>query len=131
MLWIRRINRIQDIIVYGEDIFRRDYENYFLPFQFHDSFLLFYVVGYGLLSKRDIYNDFLDGARDGLKTVMGLVPTLIGLMTGVGILRASGFLEFLGGILGKATGSCRYFPGAGSAGCCAAVFLQRGNGTSS
>lgn len=71
--------------------------NFMIPF------LLFYVVGYGLLSKRDIYNDFLDGARDGLKTVMGLVPTLIGLMTGVGILRASGFLEFLGGILGKAT----------------------------
>lgn len=67
-------------------------------------FLLFYVIGYGLLSKRDIYTDFLDGAKDGLKTVMGIVPTLIGLMTAVGILRASGFLEFLGRILGKVTG---------------------------
>lgn len=67
-------------------------------------FLLFYVIGYGLLSKRDIYTDFLDGAKDGLKTVMGIVPTLIGLMTAVGILRASGFLEFLGSLLGKVTG---------------------------
>lgn len=67
-------------------------------------FLLFYVVGYGLLSKRDIYNDFLDGARDGLNTVMGIVPTLVGLMTGVGVLRASGFLDFLGEMLGKVTG---------------------------
>ena len=67
-------------------------------------FLLFYVIGYGLLSKRDIYTDFLDGAKDGLKTVMGIVPTLIGLMTAVGILRASRFLEFLGSLLGRVTG---------------------------
>lgn len=66
-------------------------------------FLLFYVIGYGLLAKRDIYTDFLDGAREGLKTVAKIVPTLIGLMTAVGVLRASGFLEFLGGFLGKVT----------------------------
>lgn len=66
-------------------------------------FLLLYVVGHGLLSRRDIYRDFLDGAKDGLKTVAGICPTLIGLMTGVGILRASGFLDFLGGILGEVT----------------------------
>ena len=66
-------------------------------------FLLFYVVGYGLLSKRDIYSDFLEGAIEGLKTVKGLVPVLVGLMTAVGVLRASGFLDFLGEILGKAT----------------------------
>lgn len=67
-------------------------------------FLLFYVIGFGLLSKRDIYSDFLDGAKDGLKTVAGILPTLIGLMTAVGILRASGFLDFLGKLLGKLTG---------------------------
>lgn len=72
--------------------------NFIIPF------LLFYVVGYGILSKRDIYSDFLDGAKDGLKTVWGIVPTLIGLMTAVGILRASGFLEYLGELLGKVTG---------------------------
>ena len=66
-------------------------------------FLLFYVVGHGLLSKRDIYSDFLEGAKEGLKTVKGLVPVLVGLMTAVGVLRASGFLDFLGEILGKAT----------------------------
>ena len=66
-------------------------------------FLLFYVVGHGLLSKRDIYSDFLEGAKEGLKTVKGLIPVLIGLMTAVGVLRASGFLDFLGEILGKVT----------------------------
>lgn len=67
--------------------------------------LLFYVLGYGLLSRRDIYRDFLEGARDGLKTVAGLGPTLIGLMTAVGVLRASGFLDFMGKCLGRMTGA--------------------------
>ncbi len=65
--------------------------------------LIFYVVGYGILSKRDIYSDFLEGAEDGLKTVAGLAPALIGLLTAVGILRASGFLEFVGNILSGIT----------------------------
>lgn len=71
--------------------------------QFMIPFLLFYVIGYGILSKRDIYGDFLEGARKGLKTVRGLVPVLIGLMTAVGVLRASHFLDFLGKILEKVT----------------------------
>ena len=32
-------------------------------------FLIFYIVGYGLLSKRDIYGDFLKGTEDGLHMV--------------------------------------------------------------
>lgn len=66
-------------------------------------FLLFMVISWGLLSKRDVYSDFLEGATEGLKTIAGICPVLIGLMTGVGILRASGFLEFLGKLLGRFT----------------------------
>ena len=62
--------------------------NFMIPF------LIFYIVGYGLLSKRDIYGDFLKGTEEGLRMVMRLCPTLIGLMTAVGVLRASGFLDF-------------------------------------
>ena len=67
--------------------------------------LILYILGYGLIAKRNIYNDFLEGAEEGLKIVRRLVPTLIGLMTAVGVLRASGFLEFLGNILAKASGA--------------------------
>lgn len=66
-------------------------------------FLIFYIVGYGLLSKRDIYGDFLKGTEDGLHMVLRLCPTLIGLMTAVGVLRASGFLDFCGELLGNFT----------------------------
>lgn len=62
-------------------------------------FVVCYIVAFGLISKRPVFDDFLDGAKDGMKTVAGILPTLIGLMTAVGVLRASGFLDALGGWL--------------------------------
>lgn len=61
--------------------------------------VIFYIVGFGVLSKRPVFDDFLAGAVEGMKTVAGIMPTLIGLMAAVGVLRASGFLEALSGIL--------------------------------
>ncbi len=65
--------------------------------------IIFYIVAYGLVNKRKVYEEFIDGAADGLKTVVKILPTLVGLMVGVGVLRASGFMDFLGGLLGKLT----------------------------
>ena len=58
--------------------------------------VIFFVVGYGLVSGVKTYETFLKGAKDGLKVVIDIMPTLIGLMVAVGVLRASGFFEFLG-----------------------------------
>lgn len=65
--------------------------------------ILFYIVGFGILMKCHVYEEFVKGAKDGLKTVVGILPTLIGLMVAVGVLRASGFLDMLGELLGKFT----------------------------
>lgn len=66
-------------------------------------FLIFYVVAYGISVKRPVYDDFVKGAKDGFQTVIQIMPTLIGLMVAVGVLRASGFLDFLAQILGQVT----------------------------
>lgn len=58
-----------------------------------------YIVAFGLFSRRPVFDDFLAGAKDGMNTVAGILPTLIGLMTAVGVLRASGFLGALSGWL--------------------------------
>lgn len=55
--------------------------------------LIFLIIGYGLLCRHNIYEEFIEGVKDGFETVIGIMPTLIGLMVAVGILRASGFLE--------------------------------------
>ncbi|MBS7341406.1 MAG: spore maturation protein [Suilimivivens sp.] len=61
--------------------------------------IIFYIIAYGIASKTKVYEDFVNGAKDGLKTVVGIMPTLVALMTAVGILRASGFLTFLGNLV--------------------------------
>jgi spore maturation protein B len=63
--------------------------------------LVFVIVAGGLLHHQRVYEDFLEGARRGVRTVVEIMPTLIGLMVAVGILRASGFLDFLSDLLGK------------------------------
>lgn len=57
--------------------------------------LIFWIVAYGLLAHRPVYEDFIAGAKDGFQTVLGILPTLIGLMVAVGVLRASGFLDLV------------------------------------
>jgi len=66
--------------------------------------LIFYIVSYGTVSGSHVYDDFIKGAKSGLVTVVKIVPTLIALMVGVGILRSSGFLTFLGELIQKLPG---------------------------
>ncbi|MBO5336428.1 MAG: spore maturation protein [Lachnospiraceae bacterium] len=69
--------------------------------------LIFYVVGYGMVSGVKVYETFLKGAKDGLRVVVDILPTLIGLMMAVGVLRASGFFELLGTLLQPLTNVLR------------------------
>ena len=71
-----------------------------------DMILPFVVLGivvYGLSAQVKVYDEFICGAKKGFETVFGIMPTLIGLMVAVGILRASGFLDFVASLLGNVT----------------------------
>ncbi len=61
--------------------------------------LFLYIIGNGLLQKIPVYDVFVEGAKGGVSTVVSILPTLVGLMVGVGMLRASGFLDFLANVL--------------------------------
>ncbi|MCM1561967.1 MAG: spore maturation protein [Butyrivibrio sp.] len=63
--------------------------------------LVFMIVAAGFAKHQRVYEDFLDGAKSGVRTVVEIMPTLVGLMVAVGILRASGFLDFVSGLFGK------------------------------
>lgn len=72
--------------------------------------VIFGIVFYGVVRKVDVYDSFIRGANSGFHTVIKIMPTLIALMVAVGILRASGFLEMLAGLIGRV--SCYIgFPG--------------------
>ena len=61
------------------------------------------IVTYGITTGVNVYDEFIKGAQKGFGTVIKIMPTLIGLMMAVGILRASGFLDFLSELIGKVT----------------------------
>lgn len=72
--------------------------------------IMLFIVLYGIIKKQNVYDDFVTGATGGLKTVIKVMPTLIGLMVAVAVLRESGFMEALGKLLGKVTNPIG-FPG--------------------
>ena len=59
-------------------------------------FLMLAVALWGLVRRVDLWGALMDGARDGLNVLLRIVPALIGLMTAVYMLRASGALELAG-----------------------------------
>ena len=66
---------------------------YILPF------FIFYVVAYGLWKGRNVYQAFVEGAKGGFHTALGILPTLVGLLAAVGVRRASGVLDLISGLL--------------------------------
>lgn len=56
-------------------------------------FMIFFVLIFGLNKRVDVYDEFASGAASGLKTVFGILPSLIGLMMAVSVLRASGIFD--------------------------------------
>ena len=67
--------------------------------EFMIPILIFYIVMMGVCTKRNVYEDFMKGAKDGLSLVVKIMPTMIAMLVAVNVLRASGFLEFMAGLL--------------------------------
>lgn len=69
--------------------------------EFIVPFLIFMIVMYGMLEKVNVYEIFIKGAKEGFVTVIGIMPTMVGLMVAVGVLRSSGCLDFAAEQIGK------------------------------
>lgn len=53
------------------------------------------VIIFGIIKKVPLFDAFTDGAREGIKTLLGVAPTLVGLITAVDMLKASGAIDIL------------------------------------
>ena len=56
---------------------------------------ILFIVVFGCLQRVDIYEVFLAGAKEGLQTVIDILPTLIGLVMAVEVVRAGGLLDLM------------------------------------
>ena len=70
-----------------------DYSAYLVPL------LLAFTALFGLGKRVNVYDALTRGAEDGLTILLRILPALVGLMTAVYMLRASGAMEVLGKIL--------------------------------
>lgn len=57
--------------------------------------IILLIVTYGLIEKNKVFDDFLEGAKEGIEIVFSILPTLIGLFVAIGALRNSGILDII------------------------------------
>ena len=52
------------------------------------------IIIFGFCRKVPLFEAFTDGAKEGIVSMFSIAPSLIGLITAVSMLRASGFLKY-------------------------------------
>ena len=57
--------------------------------------IILIIVIYGFIEKKEVFDKFIEGAKDGIKIVVNIFPTLIGLFLAVGTLRSSGVIDIV------------------------------------
>lgn len=55
----------------------------------------------GIRSKINIYETFIDGAKEGFKVAVMIIPYLVAMLVGIGVFRASGAMDFIITLLGE------------------------------
>lgn len=58
-------------------------------------FIVGFVIIYGVIEKKNVFEIFIKGVIEGEKLVLSLFPTWLGLFVAVGMLKASGIIDFL------------------------------------
>lgn len=62
--------------------------------------IITWFVLQAMIRKINVYDAFIDGAKDGFKTAVGIIPYLIAILVAVGMFRACGAMELLENGLG-------------------------------
>lgn len=53
------------------------------------------IISAGLLKRVNVFEAFMEGAKEGLQTAGRILPALVALVTAVGMLKASGLMQLL------------------------------------
>ena len=61
--------------------------------------ILIVVLTFGLVKKVCIYEVFTDGAKDGFKIAVKIIPYLVAIIVGISMFRASGAIEMMVNLL--------------------------------
>lgn len=61
--------------------------------------ILLLILTMGLIKKVPIYEVFTDGAKDGFKVAVNIIPYLVAIIVSISMFRASGIIEMAGNFL--------------------------------
>ncbi len=67
--------------------------------------ILFFIV-WGLRKGINVYDSFIEGAREGFGTAVRIIPYLVAFLVGIGVFRASGAMGLLADGIGSLAGLC-------------------------
>lgn len=67
--------------------------NYFSNLAIPLIFLI--ILFFGISEKRQVFDIFIEGAKEGIEIAVKILPTLVGLFVAIGALRSSGVLDFI------------------------------------
>jgi spore maturation protein SpmB len=65
---------------------------------FANTLLFTIICGFlisGVRKKINVYDAFIEGAKEGFKTAITIIPYLIAILVGIGVFRASGAMDFI------------------------------------
>ncbi|MBR4924848.1 MAG: spore maturation protein [Prevotella sp.] len=60
--------------------------------------LMVIIIGFiiaGIVKKANVYEAFIEGAKDGFTTAVRIIPYLVAILVGIGVFRASGAMDLL------------------------------------
>ena len=72
-------------------------------------FLFIIIIGFivaGLRKKVNVYDAFVEGAKEGFSTAVRIIPYLIAILVAIGVFRASGAMDYLIGGIESAVKLC-------------------------
>ena len=58
------------------------------------SVIVAFIVG-GLIKRINVYDAFIEGAKEGFQTAVRIIPYLVAILVGIGVFRASGAMDMI------------------------------------
>lgn len=72
-------------------------------------FLFVIIIGFiiaGMRKRINVYDAFVEGAKEGFTTAVRIIPYLVAILVGIGVFRASGYMDYLIQGVAKLTELC-------------------------
>src|SRR5574344_243483 len=71
--------------------------------------LMLIIIGFmlaGIRAKINVYESFVEGAKEGFSTAIRIIPYLVAILVGIGVFRASGAMDFIVNGIGWIVDAC-------------------------